>query len=58
MLSVHATVLKRIMDQLHRDVLRKLKRLNLRLCVPHLNGGVRFMNDLRLLKWIWISNYK
>ena len=58
MLSVHVTVLKRIMDQLHRDALRKHNRLNLRLCVLHLNGGVRFMNDLRLLKWTWISTYK
>ena len=58
MLSVHDSVIQRIMDQLHRDALKKLKRLNLRLCVLHLDVVVRFMDDLCLLKWTRIPSYK
>ena len=50
MLSVHDSVIQRILHQLHRDALRKLKRLNLTPCVPHLDVGVRFMDNLCLLK--------
>ena len=47
MLSVHATVLKRIMDQLHTDALRKQSRPNR--TPRHLDISERFMDDLCLV---------
>ena len=52
---LHHSVLERTIDHLHSDSLRKQNGLNLSLCVPRLDVGVRFMDIFCLLKWTCIE---